>query len=153
MLNLHILPSSVYFVACTGMIWMRLFSTSFEEISSHSHNPKWYASHPSGKTDSHIAGCRITLSQQDRNEQWQHTCGEFEALRQTSFFTFTFFTDWYMDLGFVLFFSNCTFRLWQPCCPNWTFYFWVRIWVYTAGQSVRCKKIRFNLIFKPNLDF
>lgn len=68
-------------------MWMRLFSASFEEMYSHSHNPNCYTSHPSGKTDSHIAGCRITLSQQDRNEhgQWQNICENTEYLCLTAF--------------------------------------------------------------------
>ncbi len=61
---------------------MQLYSASLEEIHSHLHNPNCYASHPSGKTDSHIAGCRITLSQQDGNEleQWQNICDNTEYL-------------------------------------------------------------------------
>lgn len=89
MFSLHISPSSVFFFffACTGMMWMWLFSASFEEMYSHSHNPNCYTSHPSGKTDSHIAGCRITLSQQDRNEhgQWQNICENTEYLCLTAF--------------------------------------------------------------------
>ncbi len=61
---------------------MQLYSASSEEIHSHLHNRNCYTCHPSGKTDSHITGCRITLSQQDRNEhgQGQNICDNTEYL-------------------------------------------------------------------------
>lgn len=82
----YIFHLPLYFFGWTGMMWMRLFTASLEEIYSHSHNPNCYTPHPSGKTDSHIAGCRITLSQQDRNErrQWQNICDNAAYLRLAS---------------------------------------------------------------------
>lgn len=151
MLNLHILPSSVYFVARTGMIWMRLFSTSFEEISSHSHNPKWYAFHPSGKTDSHIAGCRITLSQQDRNEQWQrrNTCGDTRIWRPPFLvLPFFFLTDT------AIFFPKLDIQAVTTILSKLDLFIFGLEYEWTQqGQSVRCKRTRFNLIFRPDLDF
>lgn len=86
--------------------------------------PNCYTSHPSGLTDSHIAGCRITLSQQDRNEHNDRlfvTARNIYSTRNFNFPPSTLFGTLqyrppFLHREFVL--SSSTFMLQISCLIN-----------------------------------